>query len=88
LAKLEELGLIERHAPAKDKRVREATASDKGRATIRSRPRREGDRSSRRIPASRQRGVAPTANTSRYWIYNNHGFLNADRVFVRILVIK
>lgn len=34
MAKLEELGLIERKASAKDKRVREATVSDKGRTMI------------------------------------------------------
>lgn len=34
MAKLEELGLIERHASATDKRVREATVSAKGRDMI------------------------------------------------------
>lgn len=34
MAKLEELGLIERHPSAKDRRVREATVSDKGGAMI------------------------------------------------------
>lgn len=34
MAKLEELGLIERQASAKDKRVREARVSDKGRTMI------------------------------------------------------
>lgn len=34
MAKLEELGLIQRQASARDKRVREATVSDKGRAMI------------------------------------------------------
>jgi DNA-binding MarR family transcriptional regulator len=34
MAKLEDLGLIERKASARDKRVREATVSDKGRTMI------------------------------------------------------